>query len=351
MAVTELQTQARDLDAEIAALGPKPGDDIQITGHAVIARLYGTLRLHELVPDRLAMRIAQGVGWLRWYWPPARRRAIARLSLTVAGTPREGEERKLARKELSIQAMRTELNWRERLGERARVEGLEHLERVRASGRPLLITAAHIGGGQTNVISTRGFPFATPAGAWLDPDATIERRGYPAYFARLSVLWAVERGVRYVYMGGAYPLLRRLLERGETCLIMSDVPGSMRTRMAGKPARVASGPAMLAHETGALVVPVLGTIQVDGPHVQVLEPIDPRTLSGPQEMVDRLAAIFGEHMVRHPEQIEPAGFMKGVFAEDDQRYPYELWQPPALRTQAKQAALRAIGRARQQLAG
>jgi lauroyl/myristoyl acyltransferase len=349
MAVAELQAQARDLDAEIDALGPKPGDDVHVSGHAVIARLYANLRLHDLVPDRLAMRIAQAVGWLRWYWPPARRRAIARLSLTVAGTPREGEERKLARKELSIQAMRTELNWRGRLGDRAPVEGLEHLERVRASGRPLLITGVHVGGGLTNVISQRGFPFVTPAGAWLDPNAKIERRGYGAYYARLSVLWAVERGVRFVYMGGAYPVLRRLLERGETCWVMSDVPGSMRTRMAGKPARVASGPAMLAHDTGAVVVPVVGTIHVDGPHVQVLEPIDPRTLSGPQEMVDRLAAIFGEQMVRHPEQVEPAGFMKDVFAEDGQQYPYELWQPPALRTRAKQAALRAIGRPRQQL--
>jgi hypothetical protein len=112
---------------------------------------------------------------------------------------------------------------------------------------------------------------------------------------------------------------------------------------------VASGPAMLAHETGAVVVPVVGTIHVDGPHVRVLEPIDPRTLSGPQEMVDRLAAIFGEQMVRHPEQVEPAGFMKGVFAERGQTYPHELWSPPALRTQAKLAALGILARARQQL--
>ena len=348
MALTETQ-DSRDVDAEIAALGPWPGDDIEVSGHSVIGRLYATPRLHDLVPDRLAMLIAWAVGRLRWYWLPARRRAIGRVSLTVAGTPREGEERELARRELSVEAMRVELVWRAGLVRRARVEGLGHLERTRASGRPVLITATHVGGSLTGVLASQGFPFATPAGVWLDPAAQIEQRGYRGHFARYCVLWAAATGVRYVYTGGAYPVLRRLLERRELCWIMSDVPGSMRARMAGKQAHLASGPAMLAHQTGALVVPVTGLIGLDGPHVRVLEPIDARTLSGPQEMVGRLAEIFGEQMVRHPEQVEPNGFMKDVFAEHAAAYPRELWRRPALRTRVKLAALGAIASARQQL--
>ncbi|MFL5913173.1 MAG: lysophospholipid acyltransferase family protein [Gaiellaceae bacterium] len=343
------EVRERDLDAEIAALGPRPGDDIHVSGHSVLGRLYAMEALHDLVPDRLAMRIAWAIGWLRWYWPPARRRAIGRVSLTVAGTSREDEVRRLARGELTVQAMRVELNLRHRLIHRAAIEGLEHLERVRASGRPMLMTGAHVGGGLSAVLSSHGFPFVSPAGPWLDPGAKIERRGYFGHFTRACLRWAESVDVRYVYTGDSYPLMRRLLERRETCWIMSDVPGSARTWMAGKDARVASGPARLAHETGALVVPVLGLLRVDGPHVRVLEPIDPERFSGPQEIVDRLAAIFGEQMIRHPEQLEPTGFAKGVFAEDGEAYPLELWRQPALRTQAKQGALGLIGRARQQL--
>src|SRR4051812_15027041 len=77
-----------------------------------VLRLYASTRLHRLVPDRVALALAAGVGRARWLWPPARRRAIGRVSLTVAGTGREGEVRSLARKELLVGALRTERMWR-----------------------------------------------------------------------------------------------------------------------------------------------------------------------------------------------------------------------------------------------
>ena len=340
MAATEVRR--RDLDSEIAAIDRKRADEIHVAGHSLLGRIYAIEALHDLVPVGVAMRIAWAIGRLRWYWPPARRRAIGRVSLTVKGTPREGEERDLARKELAVHAMRFEMDARNVVFRRARVEGLDRVERARATGRPLLLTGVHIGGGWPRVIAHRGFTYTSPVGAWLDPDADVDWRGRMGYRARGYRRWALEVGVRYVPMGGSYELLRALLERGETCLVMCDPAGSMRTRMAGKAARLASGPARLAHETGALVLPMSGLIHFDGPHIEVLEPIDPKELGGPQEITDRLAEIYGELMVRHPEQVEPAGFLKDVFAADDERYPRDLWSTPPLRTRAKNRALNTL---------
>lgn len=352
MAVTAPRREpARDLDAEIAALDRKRADDFHITGHSVVGRLYATEAVHRLLPDRVALGIAWGVGWLSWYWPSARRKAIARVSLTVKGTPREHEVRKLAHRELSINAIRAEAGWRRSMLRRAPIEGRERLEAALASDRGVLLTGAHIGGPATGVLREQGVSSYSAVGAWLDPDAPIERRGYRHYRARARRRWGEESGTRWVIMGGSFELLRALLERGETCTVFCDTPGRMRARMAGKAAHLASGPAMLSHQTGAIVVPISSLLDTRGPHVEILEPIDPRTLGGPQEIVDRLAEIYGELTVRHPEQVQPTGFTREVFAEDGAAYPSDLWWFPSLRTRAKNKTINALRRLRGKLDG
>src|SRR5436305_1334423 len=172
MAATEVRAPQleRDLDAEIAAIDRKRYDQIRVTGHSVLGRLYATHHLHRLVPHRVALGIAWAIGWLRWYWPPVRRRAIGRVSLTVAGTPREGEVRKLAHRELSIQAMRFELGWRYQIFDDVPIEGRDPLERAMSADRPTLITGAHVGGGITQVMAQTGIGLYGAAGTWLDPD-------------------------------------------------------------------------------------------------------------------------------------------------------------------------------------
>jgi lauroyl/myristoyl acyltransferase len=345
------QGPARDLDAEIAALDRKRADDFRIVGHSVFGRLYATEALHRLVPDRIALRIAWAIGWLRWYWPSARRKAIARVSLTVAGTPREDEVRKLARRELSINAMCDEAGWRRSMLRRTPIEGLERLEAALASDRGVLLTGAHIGGGAAGALREQGVSFYSAVGAWLDPDAPIERRGYKHYRAQARRRWAEENGTRFVIMGGSFEVLRALLQRGETCTVFCDSPGKMRTRMAGKVAYLASGPAMLSDQTGAVVVPTVALLDTRGPHVEILEPIDPRKLNGPQEIADRLASIYGDLMVRHPEQVQPLGFTRDVFKEEGAAYPSDLWWFPPMRTRAKNKAINVLRRLRGKLDG
>jgi lauroyl/myristoyl acyltransferase len=339
-----ISAPARDLDAEIADLERPRGHEIPVRGMSPADRLYSIAALHRMVPDRLAMQIASAIGGLRWYWPPTRRRAIARVALTVAATPREAEAGALAREELSIQAMRRELDWRPWLIVRAPVEGLERLEELRAAGQPTIFTTAHIGAGSADVMAARGYRYAASAGPWIDPDTTT-LTGYAAFRARKSRSLGEGLGIRYVTAGGSYELLRELLERGETCWVVCDVPGQIRTRMAGKTAYLTSGPARLAHETGAAVVPLVALLHADGPHVRVLEPIDARTVSDPQEIVDRLAAIYGELMVRHPEQVEPTSFTRHSFRDDSEDYPLALWFPARPHARAKAKARRALARA------
>ncbi|MFL5885013.1 MAG: hypothetical protein ACJ77M_08085, partial [Thermoleophilaceae bacterium] len=104
--------------------------ELSVEGRSLAGRIYSIEALHRVVPDAVAMRLAWLIGRLRWYWPPARRRAIARVSLTVARTPREAEVQKLAKRELSIHAMRVELDWRPWMLVNARFTGEQRLEQV-----------------------------------------------------------------------------------------------------------------------------------------------------------------------------------------------------------------------------
>jgi hypothetical protein len=312
-----------------------------------LLRLYATERLHRLVPDALAFAAARMVGRVRWLWLPARRRAIGRLSLTVAGTGREREVKKLARRELIMQAMRTEISWRPWSNERYPVIGIEQLDAAVAAGRPIIIANTHVGVGVTTALEAHGHGgFAAVTGDWLAPRDGILPPGYLGYVAH-----AIRERIRdddtiVIPIGGAYPVLRDMLERRIKCLLMVDLAGDVPSRMAGKNAYLRTGLVRLAKETGALIVPMVSLFERSGARARVLEPLDAATDVSERELLDRLASMYGDVIAEHPEQLEPLAGVRDIWRDDSAGYPVELWRPPALRRRVRAVAGAARRRAR-----
>ena len=299
------------------------------------ARLLTSERLHRCIPDRVARSLARAAGRARWLWPPARRRAIGRVSLTVAGTGREKDIVPLAREELVIRTLHSWFIWRPWIAANTRLIGRHVLDEALASRRPVILASMHLTGDCAGVLAQHGYrDIATVSGPWLFPaDGELP----PGFLGRKALAFRrrVEGlGIRLIPAGGTYPLLRTLLEDGVTLMLMADLAGTNPTRMAGKVAYLRGGLARLACETDALVVPVVAPVERSGASVVILEPVDPRSTGGPQDVLDRLAGIFGDVMVAHAASVEPLGHARAIWRDDAEAYPIELWRSRGLRDRA-----------------
>jgi lauroyl/myristoyl acyltransferase len=320
-------TEAAPLELEVGRSHP-----LDVWAH--FWRVFANESVQRIVPDRLALSLARCAGRVRWLWPPARRRAIGRVSLTVAGTHRANDVVSLAREELIIQAMRAELLWRPWIASKTPLVGADRLDAALASGRSVILASAHLGA-PGGVLAAHGYrDIAAVTGDWLVPKSGQLPGGYAGYKALAIRRRADSANTRLIAAGGTYPLLRSLLEDRVTVLLMVDLPGTMRTRMAGKTAYLRSGLVRLAHETGALVVPLVPLLERAGPSVRVLEPLDARETDGPQELLDRLADVFGEMIVDHPASLEPLAGLPDIWRDDSGSHPIELWRPRHLRDHA-----------------
>jgi hypothetical protein len=132
--------------------------------------------------------------------------------------------------------------------------------------------------------------------------------------------------MRLVFRGNAYRTLDALLARGEIVVIAVDVPGSSRTVLAGKTAYVGSGIPNLAFQREALIVPMMGRIEKRRPRMYVHEAIDPRDFTDSQELLDHLAALVGDEILRQPERVDPNILWRSVWREDSGAYPEEHWR-------------------------
>jgi lauroyl/myristoyl acyltransferase len=315
-----------DLDEILQELEDQRTLDLRVDHRSPFLWLYANPKLHRLVPDGVALAAAALAGRIRWLWPPSRRRAIARISLIVAHTPRAGEVKKLARRELVSHAVATEIQVRPWMMVNARVEDREHLVEAAESTRPTIVMIAHFGGAGSQPIKELGRPVYAIAHPFLNPRLPGTRAGWWAYKARLGWERLRTSPLRLVFRGNAYATLEALLERGEVVVIALDVPGSMKTTMAGKTAYLGSGLANLAKRTDALVVPLFGRLEKRRPVIRLAEAIDPRDFAGPQELLDCLAGLMTDEILRAPEHVDPNLFWPEIWRDDSAALGLEPWK-------------------------
>ncbi|WP_055565666.1 phosphatidylinositol mannoside acyltransferase [Streptomyces atriruber] len=262
-------------------------------------------KLPEPVAERLGRTIADTV-WKR------RGKGVLRLESNLARVVPDASPQRLA--ELSRAGMRSYLRYwmesfrlpswsRERVKGGFDVKDVHHLTDGLAAGKGVVLALPHLGNWDL-------------AGAWVTteletPFTTVAERLKPETLYDRFVAYRESLGMEVLpHTGGSAfgTLARRLRAGGLVCLVADrDLSESgVEVKFFGDTARMPAGPAMLAQQTGALLLPV--TLWYDESPVmkgRVHPPVDvPETGTRAEKtsvMTQALADAFATGIADHPE--------------------------------------------------
>jgi len=277
----------------------------QLTYGAYAAGWGAVKRLPESVANGLFRRIAD-LAWKR------RGKGVLRLESNLRRVRPEASEAEIA--ELGRAGMRNYLRYwcesfrmpvwsRERIAASFEPEFIERLDEAMASGRGAVLALPHMGNWDLAGawVVVRGYPFSTVAER-LKPEKLFDR--FVAYREGL--------GMEVLPLtGGANTLAtlaKRLRAGGLVCLVGDrDLSASgVDVSFMGEAARMPPGPAVLAAQTGAALLPV--TLWYDGTpvmkgrvHEEVPVPEDGSKREKAAAMTQALADVWSEGVREHPE--------------------------------------------------
>ncbi|MFE7120426.1 phosphatidylinositol mannoside acyltransferase [Streptomyces sp. NPDC057654] len=261
------------------------------------------------LPEPVAVRLGQRIADTAW---KRRGKSVLRLESNLARVVPDATPARLA--ELSRAGMRSYLRyWMESFRlpawSKDRIRGgfapqdVHHLENGLASGRGVILALPHLGNWDLAgawVTTKLGVPFTTVAER-LKPETLYDR--FVAYREGLGMEVLPHTG------GSAFgTLARRLRAGGLVCLVADrDLSASgVEVKFFGETARMPAGPAMLARQTGALLLPV--TLWYDGTpvmqgrvHPEVEVPETGTRTEQAAAMTQQLADAFASGIAEHPE--------------------------------------------------
>ncbi|MGA4857849.1 MULTISPECIES: phosphatidylinositol mannoside acyltransferase [Streptomyces] len=261
------------------------------------------------LPEPVAVRLGQTIADTVW---KRRGKGVLRLEANLARVVPDAGPERLA--ELSRAGMRSYLRywmesfrlpaWSEtRIKDGFEPEGLHHLTDGLAAGKGVILALPHLGNWDLAgawVTRNLGVPFTTVAER-LKPETLYDR--FVAYREGLGMEVLPHTG------GSAFgTLARRLRAGGLVCLVADrDLSASgVEVKFFGDTARMPAGPAILAQQTGALLLPV--TLWFDATPVmkgRVHPPVEvPGTGTRAEKtslMTQALADAFAEGIADHPE--------------------------------------------------
>ncbi|MFC9303031.1 phosphatidylinositol mannoside acyltransferase [Streptomyces albidoflavus] len=261
------------------------------------------------LPEPVAVRLGQTLADTVW---KRRGKGVLRLEANLARVVPDAGPERLA--ELSRAGMRSYLRywmesfrlpaWSEtRIKEGFEPEGLHHLTDGLAAGKGVILALPHLGNWDLAgawVTRNLGVSFTTVAER-LKPETLYDR--FVAYREGLGMEVLPHTG------GSAFgTLARRLRAGGLVCLVADrDLSASgVEVTFFGDTARMPAGPAILAQQTGALLLPV--TLWFDATPVmkgRVHPPVEvPETGTRAEKtslMTQALADAFAEGIADHPE--------------------------------------------------
>lgn len=262
-------------------------------------------KLPEPVSAALGRTIAD-IAWKR------RGKSVLRLESNLARVVPDASPERLA--ELSKAGMRSYMRYwmesfrlpgwgAEKLRDSVDIKDIHVVQETLASGRGVVLALPHLANWDlAGVWMTRalGTPFTTVAER-LKPETLFDR--FVAYRESLGMEVLPHTG------GSAFgTLARRLREGGLVCLVADrDLSASgVEVKYFGDTARMPAGPAMLAQQTGALLMPV--TLWYEEPPYmkgQIHAPIEvPETGTRAEKaslMTQALADVYATGISEHPE--------------------------------------------------
>ncbi|MFI6209745.1 phosphatidylinositol mannoside acyltransferase [Streptomyces sp. NPDC051041] len=267
---------------------------------------WGTVKK---LPEPVAVRLGRTIADLAW---KQRGAGVRRLEDNYARVVPGASPEQLA--ELSRAGMRSYLRYwmesfrlpvwsPERIEAAFDLEGLHHLTDGLATGRGVVLALPHLANWDLAgawAITRLGIPFTTVAER-LKPETLYDR--FVAYREGLGMEVLPHDG------GAAFGLLaRRLRAGGLVCLVADrDLSASgVEVEFFGATARMPAGPALLAQQTGALLLPA--TLWYDDSPVmrgRVHPPIEvPETGTRAERtsvMTQALADVFARGIADHPQ--------------------------------------------------
>jgi benzoate-CoA ligase family protein len=256
--------------------------------------------LRALLPTRLAVSTASRRARKTWDQSASERAdAIARMQPIVAGTSRAGELSEIARLNTVELAAERAIFWTRRWPVKIDTRSAKLVHEALSGDRGVLLSACHLG---PYFALHRAQPFAERAihqvsGPWFFEPPSHD------YWGRRLARWSKGTTTIPIPHAGSFRLVQALLERGDPVFLFYDEPGPRETRFLGKTVMLAEGTAQLATRSDALVLPLRA--RRVGPHVWVdAEAIlDPRELSGVEELHNRLAQCYERWILETPEAL------------------------------------------------
>ncbi len=257
------------------------------------------------IPYRWLPAVARCLAWVAFRLLHFRRRvALENLRHAFAGELNGHEFEQLAARAYGSLAL-TMLEFLafdgrtpQQLRELVRIEGLEHLEQCRRSGRGAILCSGHFGN-------------------WELMGATLAARGYPIRFLvkdlsnpltdRIQNGIRRRAGVTIVRQGLAVRDALRALRNGEFVGMLADQdggPGGQFMEFLGRPASVFRGVALFAYRAGCPIVTTAIHRLPDGSHRMVLE--RPLRSDPAWDEATAVEALTRKHVQRLEENIRKA---------------------------------------------
>jgi KDO2-lipid IV(A) lauroyltransferase len=176
-------------------------------------------------------------------------------------------------------------------------ENLHHLEASYAEGKGVIVLSAHFGcwemGG--GILTSLGYPLNVVA--------------LPQRLEKLNKLFLKQRsryGMKILQLGHSPRQLLKCLERGELVALLGDRDFSghgVSTELFGRKVLLPRGPAWLAVRTGAPILPVFVTRQVDDSLLmRVHDPIRPGPADGEADLQPRICEVLEQEISAQPHQ-------------------------------------------------
>lgn len=261
------------------------------------------------IPEPAAVRLGETIADLAW---KQRGKGVQRLESNLARVVPGASPERLA--ELSRAGMRSYLRYwmesfrlpawsKERIRDGLDIKDLHRLTEGLAAGKGVVLALPHLANWDLAgawVTTRLGIPFTTVAER-LKPETLYDR--FVAYREGLGMEVLPHNG------GTAFgTLARRLRDGGLVCLVADrDLSASgVEVDFFGDTARMPAGPALLAQQTGALLLPV--TLWYDGPammrgrvHPPVEVPEPGTRAEKTSAMTQALADAFATGIADHPQ--------------------------------------------------
>ncbi len=251
---------------------------------------HGTLAMMRLIlalPERLALALGRSVMLLMWLFMPLRRR-IVRIQMEAAlgmGNPwRLVMKVFMNQGDILVDTIKYAYMSDEEIRARVVVEGREHLNEARSSGRGIMMITGHIGNWEvlSHIARLLGMEFCVMADIRKNPRLESIIDGLRA-----------RSGATILPPKGKALMLIRELKRGRTIGMIIDQRGRRRDQtfcdFLGMPALTNPAPAFIAIKGEALVVPAYIVKQGGFYHIRIEKALDAAEFAHKEDAIQQLS--------------------------------------------------------------